>query len=75
MKNLKNLAKEIRNMSHSRRLDGDAVENYNMSIKSTPTKDARKTAELSIMCNHMLKRNEQGVWQKRLNALLFVLFK
>jgi hypothetical protein len=62
MKNFKNFAK---NISTSRRSDREAMENYSLQIKSTPIKDAKKTTELSILSSHMLKRNEQGVWQKR----------
>ena len=52
----------------------NVLESYSMLLKSTGRKDARTTAEYSIQCNHMMKRNEQGVWQKRFVCIVPHLF-
>jgi len=52
----------------------NVLESYNMVLKSTGRKDARTTADYSIQCNHMMKRNEQGVWQKRFVCIVPHLF-
>jgi hypothetical protein len=43
----------------------NAKEKYSMTIKCTPSKDAATTANLSVKSGFLMKRNEQGVWQKR----------
>jgi hypothetical protein len=73
---VKNAANLIRNEPISERLsvaDSDensflfenAKEKVNLTIKSSPSKDARVSAALSVKRGFALKRNEQGGWQKR----------
>lgn len=45
-----------------------------LALKTTPSKDARKVAEFSLLSQYMLKRNEQGVWQKRFVCIVPHLF-
>ena len=53
---------------------GSALESYNLQLKGTPRKDAVTTSQFAIQSNHMMKRNEQGVWQKRYVCLVPHLF-
>lgn len=50
-------------------MDEDIVQNakekYNLPLKSTPNKDAKTMESLAVKSGFLLKRNEQGVWQKR----------
>jgi hypothetical protein len=40
-------------------------EKVNLTIKGTPSKDACTARALGSKSGHLIKRNEQGVWQKR----------
>ncbi len=39
-------------------------------MKSTPSKDAKTTEKLSVKSGFLLKKNEQGSWQKRFICLV-----
>eukprot|EP01039_Chlorochromonas_danica_P000856 gene856-931_t len=46
-------------------LAANAKEKLTLTVKCTPNKDASTTTSLAIQSGFLLKRNEQGNWQKR----------
>lgn len=55
-------------------INSNAKTNVNLSIKGTPSKDARTTMALALKNSSLMKRNEQGVWQKRQICILNHMF-
>ena len=49
-------------------------ENVNLSVKSSPIKGAAQTARLSILSDYIVKKNEQGSWNRRYACLVPHLF-
>ena len=43
--------------------------NTTITIKSSPPKTARSTAQLGIICGNMTKRDEQHTWKRRFCVL------
>ena len=67
-------AKSAKDTLTSSDMGSGVVENFSMSLKTTPSKSAQKTSQFALLCNHMLKRNESGVWQKRFVCIVPHLF-
>ena len=77
METAKNLAQGALRMAKDTLISADqgsALETCNLQLKATPRKDARSASQLAIQSNNMMKRNEQGVWQKRFVCLVPHLF-
>jgi hypothetical protein len=55
-------------------INSNAKLNVNLSIKGTPCKDARTSMALALKNSSLMKRNEQGVWQKRQICILNHMF-
>ena len=71
---MKAALKTMKNAVAGPRKDADVAENVTLSVKSSPVKGAAQTSRLSILSDYIVKKNEQGAWNRRYACLVPHLF-
>ena len=46
-------------------MENSGIDKINFSLKTTPNKDAPTSRSLSIKSGYLMKKNEQGTYQRR----------